>query len=521
MALQKDGEAAEGFGPREFLLTLRRRKLYVIATAAITFATAALYVVQQAPVYESTGQVLVLDPNVNPTGPAAALNMQTEAALAASRGVASEAAAILRYDGNPEDLLGGLDVFVAGDTEILTFVYSDAQPRVARSVVRAFVEGYLRFRRERFVDQMLSASQTIQEQIDSLQDELTRTNAKLARATDERVRDQLQATSNSLSAQIVLLQQRSIQTLTSPAVGQVVQSASAPILIDTRMRTLFLALFVGLSVGTGLALLAERLDDRLRGRHDLAAHAGAPVLATIPKLKSWKKGGEPVVATISAPRSEASEAYRTLRTGVLYAASLNRIKTLLVTSSEGAEGKTTTVANLAAVLGKAGKRVIVIVADLRRPRLERFFGMVDGASGTETASSGLTNVLAGEVGVDKALTPLPDVPNVSILPSGPMPGNPAELLESNGMRNIVSRLRDQADFILIDAAPVLEVSDALVLCRLADAVLLVADAGRTRRTTVRMARERLLQVNGKLIGSVLNNLDAKRAEAYGSQLVTG
>jgi capsular exopolysaccharide synthesis family protein len=300
-------------------------------------------------------------------------------------------------------------------------------------------------------------------------------------------------------------------------VGQIVQSASEPSLIDTRMRTLLLALFVGLSLGVGLALFAERFDDRLRGRQDLAARSAAPVLATIPRLRSWKDG-EPVVATLSAPRSETSEAYRTLRTGVLYAATHNRVKTILVTSSEGGEGKTTTVANLAAVLGKAGKRVIVIVADLRRPRLERFFGMGDGASsGAEPPPLGLTNVLAGEVNVEEALVPVPDLPNVRILRSGPMAGNPAELLESSGMRDVVARLRDQADFILIDAAPVLGVYDALVLCRLADAVLLVADAGRTRRTTVDRAREQLMQVNGKLIGSVLNNLDAKKAEAYGDQ----
>ena len=240
------------------------------------------------------------------------------------------------------------------------------------------------------------------------------------------------------------------------------------------------------------------------------------MLATIPRVRGWQKDGAPFLATLSAPRSETSEAYRTLRTGVLYAASRDHIKTILVTSSELAEGKTTTVANLAAVLGKAGKRVIVIVADLRRPRLERFFGITaDGASAENPSPLGLTNVLAGEASVEEALVAVPNMPHVRVLRSGPMAGNPAELLESNSMRNIVTQLRDQADFILIDAAPVLGVSDALVLCRLADAVLLVADAGRTRRTTVSRAREQLVQVSGNLIGSVLNNSDAKREEAYG------
>jgi capsular exopolysaccharide synthesis family protein len=512
---QPDEQRTEGFGPQEFLVAIRRHKLYVIVTAAMTFATALFYVAQQTPVYQSTGQVLVLSSNVSPTGAAADVNMQTEATLAASPAVAAQAASILGYEGSPRDLLAGLGVGVTGETEILTFVYSDPEPQVAREGVRAFVEGYLRFTRERFADQMLAASQTVQQQIDALREELARTEAQIAAATDQGIKEQLQATAKTLQVQIVLLQQRGIQTQSSPAVGQIVQSASAPTLIDTRLRTLLLALFVGLSLGTGLALLAERFDDRLRGRQDLAARSAAPVLAAIPRLKGWSQDGEPVVATLSAPRSDTSEAYRTLRTGVLYAASHNHIKTVMVTSSEGAEGKTTTVANLAAVLGKAGKRVIVIVADLRKPRLERFFGLGDGASGAEQAPLGLTNVLAGEVSVEEALTSVPDVANVQILRSGPMAGNPVELLESNGMRDIVARLRDQADLILIDAAPVLGVSDALVLCRLADAVLLVADARRTRRTAVSQAREQLMQVNGRVIGSVLNNLDAKDADVYG------
>jgi capsular exopolysaccharide synthesis family protein len=512
MAHQLDEQRDEAFGPREFLLTLQRRKLYVIVTTAITLGIAVFYVARDTPVYESTGQVLVLDPSLNPIGPAATTNMETEAALAASRGVAAEAADILGYEGNPEDLQAGLEVAVTGETEILTFVYSDPQPERARVVVRGFVEGYLQFRRERFADQ----SEAIQEQIDTLEEELSRTNAELAGATDEDVREQLRATSNALAAKIALLRQQWLQTLSGPALGQIVQSASEPALIDTRMRTLLLALFVGLSLGAGLALLAERLDDRLRGRQDLATQAAVPVLATIPRLRTWRSDGEPVLATVSAPRSETSEAYRTLRTGVLYAASRDHIKTILITSSDVAEGKTTTVANLAVVLGKAGKRVIVIVADLRRPRLERFFGMeADGASGAQPTSLGLTNVLAGEASVDEALAPVPNMPNVRVLRSGPMAGNPAELLESKRMDDVVTRLRDQADFILFDAAPVLGVSDALVLCRLADAVLLVADAGRTRKTTVSRARDQLIQVNGKLIGSVLNNSDAKTAEVYG------
>jgi capsular exopolysaccharide synthesis family protein len=178
------------------------------------------------------------------------------------------------------------------------------------------------------------------------------------------------------------------------------------------------------------------------------------------------------------------------------------------------------VANLAVVLGKAGKRVIVVVADLRRPRLERFFAMPDGTSRADGSRPGLTNVLAAEVSVDDALTDVPGSTNVRILPSGPMVGNPAELLGSAAMARIITRLRERADFVLIDGAPVLGVSDALVLSRIADGILLVADAARTRRTTVTQARMQLQQVDGKLIGSVLVNVDA-RADGFSAEYATG
>jgi non-specific protein-tyrosine kinase len=509
-----DEPPSETFGPREFLQTIRKRKLYVIVTAALTVGLVAFSVVRQPPVYRSLGQVLVLNPSLDPTGRTQDVNLDTEAALAASPQVASEAAEILQTDADPQALLGGLSVAVQPSTELLLFAYTAGDPETARAAVNAFVDGYMKFRRERFLDQSFAASRAIQERIDTAQLRLTKTRRRLAAATSLSAREQLQARANTLTAQVVFLQQQSLAALSSPEVGQVIESGSAPTLVDTRKRTLLLALFVGLALGAGVALLVERFDDRLRGRKDLATYTAAPVLATIPHFDGSKRWDSPVLATMTAPESEVSEAYRRLRTGMLFAATQDDVHTVLVTSSEPSEGKTTTVANLAAALGGAGKRVIVVAADLRRPRLEAFFGLDNGTNGSDSRP-GLTNILAGEIGIDEALIAVPDLPNVSVLPSGPMVANPAELLESNAMRRIMAYLRDRADVILIDGTPVLGVSDALAISQLTDAVLLVADATQARRTTVSQARAQLAQVNGKLIGTVLNNLDPKRAKVYG------
>ena len=495
----------EAFGPREFLLTLRRRRRYVVVTALITFATAAFYVVQRTPVYRSTAEVLVAPP----AGSEADLNLETEASLATSPEVASKAAERLQRFEPPPDLLAGLAVDVLGQTEILVFVYSDPDPEVASSRAQALAEGYLDFRQEAYVDEQISTSTDLQQRIDRLREDLAEITEQLEDARSEDA-DLLNAQAGVLNSQIFFLTERLIDTVGDPYVGRIVQPASAAQRDDNRLVLLFLALLVGLALGAGVALLVERLDDTLRGREDLEDRVGAPVLAVIPRATDRRRRDRAFLATVAAPESPMSEAFRTLRTGILFTATTRPVQTILVTSSRGAEGKTTTVANLAIVLGKAGKRVIAVSADLRRPQLEACFGL----AGELHFGRGLTNVLAREIDVDDVLVRIPGNANVRLLPSGPLPGNPAEVLESHAMERVIARLRDQADFILLDSARLLGVSDALVLCRLADGVLFIANAATTRRTIVNQARAQLGHVDAAVVGAVLNDVDPRLSDTF-------
>jgi protein-tyrosine kinase len=191
---------------------------------------------------------------------------------------------------------------------------------------------------------------------------------------------------------------------------------------------------------------------------------------------------------------------------VLFDAASNNTKMILVSSAEAGEGKTTTTANLGVSLAQAGKRVVLVSADLRRPRLQDFFDKDQGP--------GLTNVLAGELTLSEALTRASHMQNVSMLPSGPVPGNPAELLSSQSMRSLMLELRSEGDFILIDAPPLLAVADSLMLAQLVDGVIVVADAERTHRSAVQQTRQLLGRVNARVIGAVLNNFDATRTRGY-------
>ena len=496
---------------REYLAILRLRKWSIIGITALVVASAMFFSFQQTPVYESTAKVLVKPVTVTTTTGAPALppNLETERELAASAAVAEVVAENLNLPDEPEVLLEDLTVEVATNTEILEIRYAHPDPLEAQRRAQAFARGYIEFRRDQALDDLLAASQSVQQRIRALNERLAEVNAELERTTDPSKQTSLEAEQATLISQIAVLQGE-LSDL-SPAenlrVGQIVAPADLPSspASPNYLLNAALALFVGLALGVGFAFLRERLDDRLRGRQDLEAHAGTSALAVVPRISGWRKRDQPQLVTYTAPRSASSEAYRTLRTSLLFAASQEDLRTVLITSSQVGEGKTTTVANLGMVLAQAGKRVILVDADLRKPRLHRFF-QID-------SRPGLTGMLSGEASAQTALIRLADG-NLAVLPCGEVPGNPAEVLGSDRMGNLVRELRGAADVVLIDSPPVLVAADATILASFADAVLLVADSERTSRGSVGHARVQLDQVNARMLGAVLNNFDPSKALAY-------
>jgi capsular exopolysaccharide synthesis family protein len=202
--------------------------------------------------------------------------------------------------------------------------------------------------------------------------------------------------------------------------------------------------------------------------------------------------------TISEPRSPISEAYRTLRTNLDFASLDQALKTLVVTSAGVGEGKSTTLANLAVVSAQAGRKVVLVDADLRRPTLHQIFGLENGA--------GLTTGMMDESTL--ASPPLQEtgVEGLSVLTSGPLPPNPADLVGSRRMEEVIAALAEQFDQVFFDTPPVVAVTDAAVLATKVDGVLLVISAGKTRREYARTAVQRLEQINARLVGTVLTNV---------------
>lgn len=226
----------------------------------------------------------------------------------------------------------------------------------------------------------------------------------------------------------------------------------------------------------------------------------------LPRLGPERRNGLPAAGliTLHDPRSPVAEAYRALRTNIQFSSLDTTLRTLLITSTGPGEGKSTTLANLAVVMAEGGERVLAVDCDLRRASLHTLFGLDN--------TRGFTSLFLSE-----GAGPLPvqesGVPNLQVLTSGPLPPNPSQLLGSHAMGRILAVLREAADIVLFDAPPVLAVTDATLLATRVDGVLLVVEAGATRRDLARRARAQLEKVNARLLGVVLNNV-AFDAQVY-------
>jgi capsular exopolysaccharide synthesis family protein len=276
-----------------------------------------------------------------------------------------------------------------------------------------------------------------------------------------------------------------------------------------------------LACGIALAFVLESLDTSIRSLDEISAISTLPALGTIPlqtssngslrkRLKATSIQAEtpesPTLITFARPKSEAAEAFRSLRTSILLSSYGAPPKVILVTSALPQEGKTTISANSALVLAQRGGRVLLIGADLRRPGLEKLFGL--------QSRGGLSTLISGGDKCEDVIIPFTDVPNLWILPAGPIPPQPAELLGSTVMKDYLVRWRTEFDHIIIDTPPCLSVTDAVILSPEADQIILVARAGKTTKLALRRACGLLLQVKARVMGIVLNALNLDSAESY-------
>jgi capsular exopolysaccharide synthesis family protein len=294
-----------------------------------------------------------------------------------------------------------------------------------------------------------------------------------------------------------------------------------------RLRTIMIGLLVSLLTGAVLALLLEYLDNTVKSVEDVARYAQLPALSVIPSIRGSKSpllistanGMNKSTAELALTPDESwegsglaplgrgsavAEAYRVLRTSVLLSTAGNPPKTILITSAQPGEGKTTTAINTATSLAQLGGSVLLIDCDLRKPSVHKALGL--------DRSEGLSTYLSRKVNVEDLIKPLP-VANLSVLQSGPVPPNAAELISSAQMKELLKTLGEKYDHIVIDSPPLINVTDPVILSTMVDGVVLVVQGGKSTREVVRRARMELATANAKVFGVVLNNVNLKR-EGY-------
>lgn len=285
-------------------------------------------------------------------------------------------------------------------------------------------------------------------------------------------------------------------SITKPAIAPA--SPSAP---NTRLN-LVLGFLLGLAAGLAISVLRAGLDNRIRGESDLRQITDAPLLGGISYDQDAEK--KPLL-TQTAHQSTRAESFRQLRTNLQFANVSGRAKSVLVTSSVPGEGKSTTATNLSIALAQAGQSVCLVDADLRRPAVNEYLGL--------DRSAGLTTALVGLADINDLLQPWGE-DNLFVLTSGQIPPNPSELLGSDEMRILISRLEEAFDAVVIDAPPLLPVTDAAVLSQHVGGVLLVVGSQKLKKQDLERSLGALDMVGSKLLGVVLNRLPGKGPDAY-------
>jgi capsular exopolysaccharide synthesis family protein len=522
----QDRSSGSDFELRDLLAIVRRQAVPIAIVMVVVMALATVHTFRKPDVYEARTAILVdfdaLDQaRLSGTTAEAARTLENEIVQLQGEQIRELAA---EEAGRPISV----SATASSDSDVIEIAASSGDPDEAAEVVNTYAQVYIDARLESVIGELESRQEEVQGQITEIQVELDglevqisglytqRANLPVEDTAYQQISQEITATEATRNTRTVardtLRQQASDLSLT---IDQARDSGGLELLAEAQPPTspsspdhrqdLLVGLAAALVLAAAVAFIREQLDDSLRTKEELERHTGLPVLGLVPAVVGWRDEGEAHLETRAHPRSASAEAYRTLLTSVDFVGLERPITLLQLTSASPGEGKTTTAANLAVAFADAGRRTLLVCCDLRRPRLHRFFGL--------PADPGFASVLLGSIDLHDATVAVGDTPGLEVLPAGPMPANPAELLRGTRARDLLAQLREEYDLVIIDSPPVLPVADALVLAREVDATIVVASAQQTTRRRLRRAIESLRQVDAPLVGAILNNVG--RSDDYG------
>lgn len=486
----------------------------ILLCAAVAGFAAWWFAKDQQPVYR-TSTTLMIGQAIEQSDPSYAdfytgeRLAQTYSELTRREPVLKAAAAALGFEDHWRSLRSRVTVQLVPGTELMEVSVTDTDPYRAKAIADQVALQ---------LQAMVTPEETLERQflreqaagfppkIGAAQEKISALEVELGEAFSARQIQEVQAEIVGLQSQIntwqttfaqyqLLLGERSTNVL------EVIEEANVPSMPvgSNWMLQVMLAAAIGMALGVGAAFLLDYLDESLKSPDDVTRATGLTTLGAITRI-SGDSPNEKLI-TVRHPKSPISEAYRVMRTNLQFSSLDRPLKSLIVTSANPKEGKSTTLANLGVVTAQAGKSVILVDSDLRRPMLHKIFQLPN--------KEGLTSLLLQEGPELDGQVQETGIENLRVVTSGPLPPNPSELLGSKKMEGLIAQLQGEADIIIFDTPPALPVTDAAVLATQTDGVVMVADAGKTRRAAAGQATENLQQVGAKLLGVAVNRLSPR------------
>jgi non-specific protein-tyrosine kinase len=488
----------------------------ILAAALVAAVSSFLVTQQQPPVYQARTTLVIgrsfYEPN--PTSADMLLGEQLAAFyadLAKREPVRNATMTALGLSSLPEYVAQAV-----ANSQLIEIEVTDTDPKRAQAVANELANQLIlqspagdqskEQDRQKFIDEQLT---NLQDQINSTSDELLKKQEELGTLFSARQIADAEAALAALRTKLTTLQTNFATLLANSERGAknaltIIEPAALPRrpIGPQRMIMVMLATAIGVILASASAYLLEYLDDTLKTPEDITRITKAPVIGYVTEIKEDANHG---VHVVKEPRSAVAEAFRTLRTNLEFAAVDKPLKTLLVTSSVVAEGKTTVSVNLAAVLAQGGRKVILMDADLRIPSIHEVLDIPN--------QKGLSDVFRGNLCLDDAIIPWNGA-DLGAIPSGKLPPNPADLISSMKMDTILAELSEKSDIVIIDGPPFI-VSETGVLANKVDGVLLIIRYAMTRKGELSTTVEKFHRAGAKIAGVVLNGIPRVRAGNYG------
>lgn len=504
---------------RQYLFLLKRWLWLILLASCLSGGAAYVVSRSQQPIYRATSTLLVIkDNNSRDSAYQTQLTSEWLATSYVERignfYVLQAALNSLGLTMPPAELRESIFAETVGYTNLLTFSVEHPNPTVAADLANAIPQQFIERTQAQQLERLEKAKGSLVKELAAVEGEIVATELKLRREQNKVNGDDLTAekaneallrlrnTQARLAADLEELRLVQANQLETVLIDEFAQPPERPLRPRIATNTL-LATMAGFMLTVGVAFLFEYLDDTVKDPEDVELSTGLGTLGVLEVLPKTNISEMLIVAR--EPRSPAAEAYRRVRTNVQFADVDRRSRTLLVTSAQPNEGKTTVAANLAIALAQSGKRVILVDCDMRRPTLHDLFELPTRHGLTDIIIRGRcdTRYISGTL-----------VPNLRVLSAGRIPPNPAELLGSERMQTVVAWLQTLADYVVFDTPPVLAVTDAVVLAQAVDTTLMVVNATNTRYPVFMEAVERLTAVQTTIAGVVLNKVDPKQGGSY-------